>query len=66
MLLLYTDGLVERRGASLTDGLDRLAAAAVGSASDPELACDEMVRVMLGDDGPADDVAVLAVAIGAR
>ena len=66
LLILYTDGLVERRGASLTDGLERLAAAAAGSGSDPELACDQVVRVMLGDEGPADDVAVLAVAISAR
>ncbi|MEA2475280.1 MAG: hypothetical protein QOE06_3195 [Thermoleophilaceae bacterium] len=66
LLLLYTDGLVERRDAPLTDGLERLATAAAGAGHDPELACDRVVAAMLGDEGPADDVAILAVAIGAR
>jgi serine phosphatase RsbU (regulator of sigma subunit) len=66
LLILYTDGLVERRGASLTDGFERLAAAAAGAGRDPEQACDQVVKAMLGDEGPADDVAVLAVAIEPR
>ncbi|HEX8745323.1 MAG TPA: GAF domain-containing SpoIIE family protein phosphatase [Thermoleophilaceae bacterium] len=68
LLLLYTDGLVERRGASLTHGLDRLAEAAAGAAGrDPEQACDSVVAAMLGDEGGAgDDVALLAVAVGPR
>ena len=66
MLLLYTDGLVERRDASLDDGLRRLAEAASGAGADPEQACDSIVAAMLGDEGPADDVALLAVAFGAR
>jgi sigma-B regulation protein RsbU (phosphoserine phosphatase) len=66
MLMLYTDGLIERRDASLTDGLDRLAKAAAGAAHDPEQACDQVVAAMLGDEGPADDVAILAVCIGPR
>jgi phosphoserine phosphatase RsbU/P len=66
MLMLYTDGLVERRGASLNEGLDRLARAAAGAGDEPERACDSVVAAMLGDEGPADDVALLAVAFGAR
>ena len=66
MLLLYTDGLVERRDASLSDGLDRLARAAAGAGGEPELACDRVVAAMLGDEGPTDDVALLAVAFGER
>ncbi|HEX8646973.1 MAG TPA: GAF domain-containing SpoIIE family protein phosphatase [Thermoleophilaceae bacterium] len=66
MLMLYTDGLVERRDASLTAGLDRLARAAAAAGDEPESACDSVVAEMLGDEGPADDVALLAVAFGAR
>jgi sigma-B regulation protein RsbU (phosphoserine phosphatase) len=65
LLLLYTDGLVERRGASLDVGLGRLAEAAAKAGLDPERACDRVVAAMLRDEGPADDVALLAVAVGA-
>ena len=64
LLILYTDGLVERRGESLTNGLDLLAAAAAAAGTDPELACDRVVEAMLGNEGPIDDVALLVVAIG--
>jgi serine phosphatase RsbU (regulator of sigma subunit) len=63
VLLLYTDGLVERRGASITEGLDRLARAGGAAGHDPEVACDRVVEAMLGGDGPVDDVALLALAI---
>ena len=66
LLLLYTDGLVERRGASITIGLDRLASVASTAGSDPERACDRVVSTMLQDEGPADDVALLAVAFANR
>jgi serine phosphatase RsbU (regulator of sigma subunit) len=65
LLVLYTDGLVERRGQSLTEGLDRLAEAAATAGLDPELACDRVVAAMLRGEGPSDDVALLAVAVGA-
>jgi serine phosphatase RsbU (regulator of sigma subunit) len=64
LLLLYTDGLVERRDASIADGMDRLALAARAAARDPEAFCDAVVAEMLGTEGPADDVALLAVATG--
>ena len=66
LLLLYTDGLVERRGEPLTVGLDQLAEAAAGAGRDVERACDHVVAAMLGKEGPADDVALLAVAIDSR
>ena len=66
LVLLYTDGLVERRDAPISDGLDRLAAAAATAGRDPEAACDHVVSAMLGSEGPVDDVALLAVAIGER
>lgn len=58
-LLMYTDGLVERRGESLDDGLLRLTRAleAAGGAS-PEQTCDLLLQVML-PDAPEDDVALL-------
>jgi serine phosphatase RsbU (regulator of sigma subunit) len=66
LVLLYTDGLVERRGAAITEGLDRLARAAAEAGRDPEAACDHVLRAMLESEGPADDVALLAVAVDGR
>jgi serine phosphatase RsbU (regulator of sigma subunit) len=62
LLLLYTDGLVERRDASIDVGMRRLADAARKADRDPERFCDAVVLAMLGSEGPADDVALLAVA----
>ncbi len=67
-LLLYTDGLVERRGRTLDDGLEQLRAAAARHAglTLPELV-DALLRELVHDDPAArdprtsDDVAVLAV-----
>ena len=66
LLMLYTDGLVERRDAPLNEGLERLAVAAAAAGGDPESACDRVIAAMLGAEGPADDVALLAVAFRAR
>jgi phosphoserine phosphatase RsbU/P len=61
--LLYTDGLVERRSESLTDGLDRLlrVAATHRDESAPEL----VARVVrdLHDPAHVDDVCVLAARV---
>ena len=64
-LLLYTDGLVERRGQPLDEGLDRLRdlltdLAARDRGLDLEELCDEVLEVML-TDRPEDDVALVAV-----
>jgi len=61
-LVLYTDGLVERRGATLDDGLARLAAAVTGrrSAELPELV-DGVLGELVSGNGGTDDVAVVAV-----
>jgi PAS domain S-box-containing protein len=60
-LLLYTDGLVERRDTPLAERLDQLAAAA--GAADHDLAglCEGVLSGVLGDADPGDDVALLAV-----
>lgn len=62
-LVLFTDGLVETREGSLSDGLDRLLALAAGWRGDPEQLCEELVAGMLGRYAPRDDVAVLAAMI---
>jgi serine phosphatase RsbU (regulator of sigma subunit)/anti-sigma regulatory factor (Ser/Thr protein kinase) len=64
LLVLYSDGLVERRGESLADGLDRLRAAAAELAAEPGWAdapAQRLVDAMLSASETADDVAVLAV-----
>jgi serine phosphatase RsbU (regulator of sigma subunit) len=61
IVLLYTDGLVERRGMSLDVGLDRLRAAVsrVGDRPLQEL-CDAVLEQLLPRDAE-DDVALVAV-----
>ena len=57
-VLMFTDGLIERRTESLDVGLERLASSAVGSEGSP----DDLLDAVLGDvDGdPEDDIALLA------
>ena len=59
-LLLFTDGLVEKRGASIDEGLQRLATLATDCGQDIEAFCEQLLRSMVGDDTP-DDVALLAI-----
>ncbi|WP_284491729.1 PP2C family protein-serine/threonine phosphatase [Blastococcus capsensis] len=64
-LLLYTDGLVERRGQSLDDGLDRLLSTVEEHAHDDlEGLCDAVLSKMV-PDANEDDVAVVAVRLPA-
>ena len=63
-LLLYTDGLVERRGEDLADGLGRLSKSAQAHVDlGPEGLLDMVLRD-LRDGDLADDVALLAVRFG--
>ena len=58
-LLLYTDGLVERRDEDLDEGMGRAVAAVVeGRQLAPE-ALAELLTDQLLDDAPDDDVAFL-------
>jgi anti-anti-sigma factor len=60
-LVLFTDGLVERRGESLDDGLDHLASAGealIGSR--PAALVDGLLGALVGGAGPADDIVVVA------
>ena len=59
-VVLYTDGLVERRGATIDDGLGNLLHAAGGSDGDIEALCDRLVEA-LGAEASTDDVALLAL-----
>jgi serine phosphatase RsbU (regulator of sigma subunit)/anti-sigma regulatory factor (Ser/Thr protein kinase) len=58
MLVLYTDGLVERRGASIDEGLERLRALSAGVHDVGNIANDVVDRLIA--DEPEDDVAVIA------
>jgi anti-sigma regulatory factor (Ser/Thr protein kinase)/putative methionine-R-sulfoxide reductase with GAF domain len=59
-LLLYTDGLVERRGVPVTQGIDALAEA-VRSVRSADEACMVAVSEMVPDDGLRDDAAIVAL-----
>jgi serine phosphatase RsbU (regulator of sigma subunit)/anti-sigma regulatory factor (Ser/Thr protein kinase) len=59
-VVLYTDGLVERRGVPLTDGIDQLAQV-LRRASSADRACQLAVTRMVPASGLDDDVAVLAL-----
>jgi anti-sigma regulatory factor (Ser/Thr protein kinase) len=61
-LLLYTDGLIERRGESIDEGFGRLIAAAQAAAKEDGSAfADRVYRLMLADTALEDDVALLAI-----
>jgi anti-sigma regulatory factor (Ser/Thr protein kinase) len=59
-LLLYTDGLVERRDVPLEDRLRQLADAAQDESDLGDL-CERVIEAVLGDGDLGDDVALLAV-----
>jgi PAS domain S-box-containing protein len=60
-VLLYTDGLIERRNSTLDDGMDRLRAAAARLADRPlDELCDQLIEQLV-DTAPEDDVALVAI-----
>lgn len=61
-ILLYTDGLVERRGENLDDGFGRLADAVARHRELPvEQLCDAVLEEMLEGQDRRDDVALVAL-----
>jgi PAS domain S-box-containing protein len=60
-LLLYTDGLVERRDTPLEERLTELADAASTGGEELGELCEHVIAAVLGDADPGDDVALLAV-----
>ncbi|MEZ0491306.1 SpoIIE family protein phosphatase [Kineococcus sp. TBRC 1896] len=68
-VLLYTDGLVERRGTSLDEGFAALAGALAETAAEGPTDLDALVDGLLARTlpaGSADDVAVLALRLHGR
>lgn len=59
LFLAYSDGLIERRGESLEEGMGRLSAAVAAEA--PELVCRRVMQDLVGHDEPNDDIVVMAV-----
>ena len=62
-LLVYTDGLVERRGEAITEGLVRLADAVASGPSGADELCDFIIGQLLGDQERPDDVAMLVLGV---
>ena len=60
-LILYTDGLVERRGEAIDEGLERLRAAAEESSGEPGKLVEHVLGKLVGDAERGDDVALLVV-----
>jgi GAF domain-containing protein/anti-sigma regulatory factor (Ser/Thr protein kinase) len=60
-VVLYTDGLVERRGYSIDDGLDELRAIATGG-GDLETLCTTVIERMVPKEAP-DDIAIAVARI---
>jgi serine phosphatase RsbU (regulator of sigma subunit) len=58
-LLLYTDGLIERRGESLDRGLERLLVAVSDRFSDAGALADRIIEAMCGDLN--DDCCLLVI-----
>jgi PAS domain S-box-containing protein len=62
-LVLYTDGLIERRTELISTGLDRLQQTCREGPSEPEAMCDYLVDVMLRSASAADDIAMVVACI---
>jgi phosphoserine phosphatase RsbU/P len=58
-LLLYTDGLIEDRSQPIDAGLRKLRSAV--HADDPAIVCQTVMRYLIGNRPPIDDIAVLAM-----
>ena len=64
VLVLYTDGLIERPTESIDVGLDRLAAAIKGGpVHDPDLLCASLFDRCMGDSPRQDDAAIMCAVI---
>ena len=63
-LLLYTDGLVERRGTDMEERTERLRSLAADTYADSDLQAWVDRLIDLHDDGGGDDTTVLALRLG--
>ncbi|KIF03466.1 hypothetical protein PL81_24075, partial [Streptomyces sp. RSD-27] len=64
-LVLYTDGLVERPGEPIDEGLARLAATAAAHAGTPRF-LDSLVRTLVSPQARRDDICVLHISSAGR
>ncbi|MEZ0095888.1 SpoIIE family protein phosphatase [Streptacidiphilus sp. EB129] len=64
--VLYTDGLVERRGQDIDEGLDALAATFTGATGNPDVICARLLRAMGVTPDHDDDVAALVFQLPQR
>ncbi len=64
LLCFYTDGLIERPGQLIDEGLDRLCRTVV--AESPEAVCAAVMGEMVGSESARDDIALLAIRRQAR
>jgi serine phosphatase RsbU (regulator of sigma subunit) len=65
-LLLYTDGLVERRRESIQTGLDRLRETAAGHDGDLDDLCDHLLSSLVERNRVSDDIALVAMRPGSE
>ncbi|GLY77789.1 PP2C family protein-serine/threonine phosphatase [Actinoallomurus iriomotensis] len=66
IVLFYTDGLIERRGVPLGEGIDRLARAFGRADGDLDAVADGVLVEMLRDSAREDDTCLLMFRIGPR
>ncbi|NJP47113.1 ATP-binding SpoIIE family protein phosphatase [Actinacidiphila epipremni] len=59
--VLYTDGLIERRGEDIEDGVTTLMRALAGATGSPQVVCDRLMRALGVTGQHDDDVAVLVM-----
>ncbi|WP_329186524.1 ATP-binding SpoIIE family protein phosphatase [Actinacidiphila glaucinigra] len=59
--VLYTDGLIERRGEDIDEGVSALMNAVAGATGSPQVICDRLLRALGVTSEHADDVAVLVM-----
>ena len=64
--VLYTDGLVERRGQDIDEGLDALATTFSGATGQPDVICSRLLRAMGVTPDHDDDVAALVFQLPER
>ena len=63
VIVLYTDGLIERRGRSIDEGLSTLREALASAPRDPDRLLEHVLDHLVGDGERGDDIALLAARI---
>jgi PAS domain S-box-containing protein len=60
-LVLFTDGLIERPGELIDDGMAELAARVSEAPDDPDAVCNHLLATLVPRGGATDDVAILTL-----